>query len=94
MDYAALGLTVLASDMPVYRGSLADGPAGQLVANTTEDWYHALNWLIRDQATRRAKIAQARGAFLAGGTLADHAPVRRAALMRALRRVRHTESAA
>ena len=33
MDYAAMGLAVLASDTPVYRGSIADGPAGQLVAN-------------------------------------------------------------
>ena len=33
MDYAAMGLVVLASDMPVYRGSIADGPAGQLVPN-------------------------------------------------------------
>ena len=38
MDYAALGLPVLASDMPVFRGSLADGPGGMLVENTPSAW--------------------------------------------------------
>ena len=31
LDYAALGLATLASDVPAYRGSLADDPGGVLV---------------------------------------------------------------
>ena len=30
LDYAALGLAVVASDVAAYRGSLADGPGGML----------------------------------------------------------------
>jgi glycosyltransferase involved in cell wall biosynthesis len=82
MDYAALGLAVLASDTPVYRGSLADGPAGRLVPNTKEAWYAALNWLVRNHAERRAVAARARDAFLAGSSLASQADSRRDALLR------------
>ena len=39
LDYAALGLAVVASDVAAYRGSLADGPGGMLVANRPEAWY-------------------------------------------------------
>jgi glycosyltransferase involved in cell wall biosynthesis/GT2 family glycosyltransferase len=84
MDYAALGLAVLASDTPVYRGSIADGPAGQLVANNPQAWHAALDWMIRDQALRAATLVRARAAFLAGATLAGQAEARRAALERAL----------
>ena len=76
MDYAALGLTVLASDTPVYRGSLADGPAGQLVRNDPSIWQAALDWLIRNQSLRASGSAQARAAFLAQGTLASQAALR------------------
>ncbi len=91
LDYAAMGLVVLASDTPAYRGSIADGPAGQLVANTTGAWYAALNWLIRDQAFRQAASARARAAFLQQGTLASQAETRRAGLARV---PRHSETAA
>ena len=53
LDYAALGLATLASDAPAYRGSLADGPGGILVANTPDAWREALSWLIRDAEARR-----------------------------------------
>jgi glycosyltransferase involved in cell wall biosynthesis len=76
MDYAALGLTVLASDTPVYRGSIADGPAGQLVRNDPFSWQAALDWLIRNQALRASRTSQARTAFLSQGTLATQAPLR------------------
>ena len=80
MDYAAMGLAVLASDTPVYRGSIADGPAGQLVANDPGAWYAAVDWLIRNQALRQSTATRAHTAFLAGGTLASQADLRRAAL--------------
>jgi Glycosyl transferases group 1 len=84
MDYAALGLTVLASDTPVYRGSIADGPAGHLVANDPRHWHSALDWLIRDHASRSSGTARAREAFLAQATLASHAETRLAAWARLL----------
>lgn len=84
LDYAALGMLVLASDTAVYRGSLADGPAGHLVANTPAAWYAALDHLLRDPNTRQTIESGARAAFLAEGSLASHAEVRRSALSRLL----------
>ena len=83
MDYAALGLAVVASDTAVYRGSIADGPAGQLVANTPAAWYAALTWLIRNWDLRRSIAARSRQAFLAQSSLASQAEARRSALSRA-----------
>ncbi len=93
LDYAAMGLLVLASDTPVYRGSVADGPAGQLVSNSPEAWYAALDWLMRNQDMRRAMMARARDAFLAHGTLAGQAAARRDAWMQA-RSARRADTAA
>jgi hypothetical protein len=93
MDYAAMGLTVLASDTPVYQGSLADGPAGQLVANTPAAWYAALNWRLRDREALQAAAARSREAFLTRASLASQAEVRRGAWSR-LRNVRKTDAAA
>jgi glycosyltransferase involved in cell wall biosynthesis len=82
MDYAALGLVVLASDTSVYRGSIADGPAGQLVSNSPEAWYAALDWLLRNRDLRRGIAAGSRGAFLGRSSLVSQADVRRSALSR------------
>jgi glycosyltransferase involved in cell wall biosynthesis len=80
MDYAALGLAVVASDTPVYRGSIADGPAGQLVPNNPAAWYGALTWLVRNLDLRRTVMARSRCAFVERSSLASQAPVRRNAL--------------
>jgi hypothetical protein len=80
LEYAAMGLAMLASDVPAYRGSIADGPAGHLVANTSAAWHAALDWMIRDQDLRRRLGVQARDAFVAGGSLASAATQRFAAL--------------
>jgi hypothetical protein len=85
MDYAAMGMTVLASDVPVYQGSLADGPAGQLVQNDHLAWFEALDWLVRDQTRRRSMAGLARKAFLAGATLASDPGKRRTAWISLLR---------
>jgi glycosyltransferase involved in cell wall biosynthesis len=77
MDYAALGLPVLASDVPAFRGSLADGPGGMLVANTPAAWQAASAALIDDPRRRLALAKGARSAFLAGHTLASQASKRR-----------------
>jgi glycosyltransferase involved in cell wall biosynthesis len=80
LTYAAIGLAVVASDVPAYRGSLADGPAGQLVPNDPVAWHASLDWLIRGQDLRRRFAVQARDAFVTGGSLASVATQRVAAL--------------
>jgi glycosyltransferase involved in cell wall biosynthesis len=85
MDYAAMGLVVLASDMPVYRGSLADGPAGRLVANSAAAWYAALDTMVRDRDARRATAARSRAAFLAHASLANQGSAWRNAWMQLLK---------
>jgi GT2 family glycosyltransferase/glycosyltransferase involved in cell wall biosynthesis len=92
MDYAAMGLAVVASDTRVYRGSIADGPAGLIVPNSEAAWYAALDELLRDRDRRLAIAGQARAVFLARGCLASQAEVRRAAWMRLLE-VRRTRAA-
>jgi glycosyltransferase involved in cell wall biosynthesis len=69
LDYAALGLASLASDVPAYRGSLADGPGGTLVPNTTDAWYAALSRLIRDAVWRRHLAVGGLTQLLASGIL-------------------------
>lgn len=81
LDYAAMGLAVLASDMPVYQGSLAAGVGGRLVANNPEAWYAAMSFLVRDQAERKRLADGAMAAFRAEGTLGSQATTRRAAWM-------------
>jgi len=82
LDYAALGLAVLGSDVDVYRGSLADGPGGMLAANQPDAWYAALSRLVRDRELRRGLAHGAMEAFAAQGTLARQAEARRAAWRR------------
>ncbi len=78
LDYAALGLPVLASDREVYRGTLADGPGGMLLPDDENAWFVALSRLVRDAPLRRRLSESARSAFPAG-TLAAQSSVRRAA---------------
>jgi len=79
LDYAALGLAVLASDIAPYRGSLADGAGGVLVANNESAWFAALSRLIRDPQMRARLAGGARAALAATGTLEAQAAARRAA---------------
>jgi hypothetical protein len=73
LDYAALGLAVLASDVPAYRASCAE-----LVGNT--DWFAALERLVRDPQRRLAQAQAAQQKFLLNGTLSAQAKIRWAAL--------------
>lgn len=84
LDYAALGMPVLASDVPAYRGSLADGPGGMLLPNAPDAWYAALSWLRRDPVALRRLAKGAREAFAGSGTLASQAETRRDAIVSAL----------
>jgi Glycosyl transferases group 1 len=79
LDYAALGMAVLASDVPAYRGSLADGPGGMLVGADQVAWYAAIARLLRNPTVRHGLAEGARRQFLAAGTLAAQDAARRAA---------------
>jgi glycosyltransferase involved in cell wall biosynthesis len=79
MDYAALGLAVVASDIAAYADTLADGVNGLLVANTGSAWFDALSRLVRDPALRLGLARGARAAFAERWTLAAQAEPRQAA---------------
>ncbi len=84
LDYAALGLAVIASDLPVYRAALAGGRAGMLVQNSESAWYTGLSALIRDGGLRRTLAAAGRDALAERGTLRAQSAERRAALRAAV----------
>jgi glycosyltransferase involved in cell wall biosynthesis len=73
MDYAALGLAIVTSDVAAYRDALADGVDGLLVSNTETDWLDALSRLVRDPALRVGLARGARAAFAERWTLAAQA---------------------
>jgi GT2 family glycosyltransferase/glycosyltransferase involved in cell wall biosynthesis len=93
LDYAAMGLPILASDNAVYRGSPADGQAGWLVPDDTDAWFVALARLVRDETLRRQLAGRAREAAR-GGTLAAQAAKRRAAWLALARSIHSPQSAA
>jgi GT2 family glycosyltransferase/glycosyltransferase involved in cell wall biosynthesis len=86
LDYAAMGMAVLASDIDVYRGSLADGTGGCLVPNHSDAWHSAVELLIRDREGRHRLAASGIEAFRTQGTLLSHAAAWRGALQHALDR--------
>jgi glycosyltransferase involved in cell wall biosynthesis len=92
LDYAALGLPVLASDVAAYRGSPTDGPAGWLLPDNPDAWFLALCRLVRDVPLRRHLSEAARTAYQAG-TLAAQASARRAAWLSLVPRERWTADA-
>jgi glycosyltransferase involved in cell wall biosynthesis len=78
LDYAALGMAVLASDIEVYRGSIADGRGGMLVRENPAAWFEALSRLARDWRLLQRLRGGALEGF-AGQTLAAQAEERRRA---------------
>ncbi|MCW5772898.1 MAG: glycosyltransferase [Rhodospirillaceae bacterium] len=51
-EYGGLGIAGVYSDVPLYRGSVADGETGLLVENTSDAWFEALRRLAKDRAFR------------------------------------------
>lgn len=84
MDYAALGLPTVGSDIGVYDSVINHGGNGLLVANREVDWFAALAGLVRDPGRRRNMALQARATFNARFTLAAQAAARRLALLGAI----------
>jgi GT2 family glycosyltransferase/glycosyltransferase involved in cell wall biosynthesis len=79
LDYAALGLPVIASDTGPYRA--LGMPGVRLVANDEQAWYGALlETLIQDDAQRSATAAASRSALLERHTLAARRGLRLRAL--------------
>jgi glycosyltransferase involved in cell wall biosynthesis len=58
LDYAALGLPVIASAHAEYDATFGVGTGVQLVANSPEAWVEALSRLIVDPEARRREGAQ------------------------------------
>lgn len=52
LDYAALGLAVVASDIAPYRNTVAHRQTGLLVEGTTESWYQAIDELLTNSELR------------------------------------------
>ena len=81
LDYAALGLAVVASDVEAHRdGGLGEADGVRLVPNDEDAWCVALAELVRDARERRHRGAKARAAFLEAHTLAAQAEERCRAL--------------
>lgn len=57
LDYAALGLPAVFSQVPPYTGAVRQGETGLLVSNTPEAWALAVTSLLRDPLLR-ARLAQ------------------------------------
>ncbi|MBV8573496.1 MAG: glycosyltransferase, partial [Acetobacteraceae bacterium] len=77
LDYAALGLPSLASDLAPYRGSIAEGNGGLLVPNSTDAWYAAISGLIRNPVLRLSLTEGAQAGYVRSHTLAAQAEQRR-----------------
>jgi glycosyltransferase involved in cell wall biosynthesis len=59
LEYAALGIPVIASDHPVYRDFVADGVTGFL-CSTQEQWRDRMRLLLDDEGLRTSMGAKAR----------------------------------
>jgi glycosyltransferase involved in cell wall biosynthesis len=59
LDYSALGLAAICSDIEPYREVVEEGRNGILVPNETEAWYEAIKRLIEDPDLRATLAANA-----------------------------------
>ena len=75
MDYAALGVAVVASDVPAYRGMVRHNETGLLVPNEPEAWQQALRAVILDPRLRHELAERARATLFAEHTVGATAHV-------------------
>jgi glycosyltransferase involved in cell wall biosynthesis len=52
LDYSALGLAPICSNMAPYQGIIVNGINGILADNSTASWYHSVKSLIENEALR------------------------------------------
>ncbi len=86
LDYAALGLATVVSDMPAYRGAayddfaqpldVEDVVAGGYLAADAGQWFHAVARLVRRADLRRAMARRGYAAWAREGTLVAQAEAR------------------
>jgi GT2 family glycosyltransferase/glycosyltransferase involved in cell wall biosynthesis len=94
LDYAALGLATVVSDMPAYRYpayaafaqtlEVEGARAGGYLAQDGMQWFHAIARLVRRPDLRLAMARLGHAAWRQSGTLAAQAELRVAALERTL----------
>lgn len=84
MDYAALGLAVVASDVAPYHDTLSGDTGTLLVKNTATAWTEALGRLVRHAQLRKELAANGRRALAQGWTLAAQQDARLEAWKRVL----------
>ncbi len=85
MDYAALGLSVVASDVEAYRDTLSPDTGALLVPADPLAWAETLGRLLRNPRWRQELAARTRAAFASRWTLMAQRAARVAALEDALR---------
>jgi len=59
LDYSALGLASICSDIEPYQAVVRSGENGLLVSNDSQAWYSAMKQLIEDPALRERLAVQA-----------------------------------
>ncbi|HTI03170.1 MAG TPA: glycosyltransferase [Acidisoma sp.] len=104
LDYAALGLATVASDIAAYNAlggcdlaappGLVEEGKGVLLAASEADWFHALARLVRRPEERLRLAEWGRAALVEQGTLAAQGTLRRALLGRLAGRTRLMQTAA
>jgi glycosyltransferase involved in cell wall biosynthesis len=73
LDYSALGLATLCSNIEPYQGVVRNGINGFLVENSPEAWYHALKRLIEEPSLRTTLGQAAHEDFVQNHTLKTQA---------------------
>jgi glycosyltransferase involved in cell wall biosynthesis len=73
LDYSALGLATLCSNIEPYQGVVRNGINGFLVENSPEAWYHALKRLIEEPSLRTTLGQAAHEDFVQNHTLRTQA---------------------
>lgn len=61
VEYAALGVPVIASNVGPYAGEITDGETGLLVPNESAAWKHAISRMVCDKGLREQIARNARG---------------------------------
>lgn len=69
LDYTAMGLATLTSDVPAYRDTIENEVTGLVVPNDPEAWYGALDRLVSDATLRHQLANAARDKLLSQHTL-------------------------
>ncbi|WP_372382301.1 glycosyltransferase [Xanthomonas sp. NCPPB 1068] len=66
LDYAALGLAPVVSDLEPYRSTVTHGVNGMLVAEQSSDWFEALDRLVSNRDLRHQMAVAARAIDFGG----------------------------